>query len=249
MIDPTAKIHSAAKIGNNVTIGPYTNIHEHVEIGDNTVIDGYCELGVLPFEADNVSPLIIGENSHIRSHSIFYTNSTFKKKLVTGHRVTVREKIIAGENLQIGTLSDLQGDLLIGDYVRMHSNVHIGKYSTIGNFVWIFPYVVLTNDPHPPSEKSKGVKIEDFVAISTMSVVLPGITIEKDSLIGAHSLVNKKVPTGSLYAGNPGKVICDASKLKLQDGSRNPAYPWRRHFHKGYPVDIVNEWKSEFKIY
>lgn len=248
MIDPTAKIHSAAKIGNNVTVGPFTTINEHVEIGDNTAIDGYCELGVLPFEGDNISPLIIGENSHIRSHSIFYTNSSFKKKLVTGHRVTVREKTIAGENLQIGTLSDLQGDLLIGDYVRMHSNVHIGKYSTIGNFVWIFPYVVLTNDPHPPSEKSKGVTIEDYVAISTMSVVLPGITIEKDSLIGAHSLVSKKVLAGSLYAGNPGKVICEASKMKLQDGSRSPAYPWRRHFHKGYPVDIVNAWKSEFKI-
>ena len=28
----------------------------------------------------------------------------------------------------------------------MHSNVHVGQLSVIDDFVWIFPYVVLTND-------------------------------------------------------------------------------------------------------
>ena len=46
----------------------------------------------------------------------------------TGHRVTVREGVKAGSDLQIGTLTDLQGDCTIGNYVRMHSNVHVGKY-------------------------------------------------------------------------------------------------------------------------
>jgi Acyl-[acyl carrier protein]--UDP-N-acetylglucosamine O-acyltransferase len=178
LIHPTALVSPQAKLGENVTVGPFTVIHDNVQVGSGTCIDGYCELGYPTSLADD-QPLIIGCDSVIRSHSVFYQGSHFGDGLVTGHRVTVREKTKAGKNLQIGTLGDIQGHCEIGDYVRFHSNVHIGQYSCIGNYVWIFPYVVLTNDPHPPSEVLMGVIIEDFVAIATMSIILPGVTVGK----------------------------------------------------------------------
>lgn len=247
MIHSTAIVSTDAQIGENVNIGPYTIIHKNVVIGENTVIGSHCEIG-LPTHLAEGRKLVIGKSSLIRSHSIFYEGSVFGDRLTTGHRVTVREQTVAGENLQIGTLCDIQGTCEIGDYVRMHSNVHIGQHSKIGNFVWIFPYVVLTNDPHPPSMVQKGVLIEDYVALSTMSVILPGVTVRKGTLVGAHSLITKDTSTDVLVAGNPAKELCLASKLRLQDGSRRPAYPWRRHFHRGYPVDIVDNWKAEFQI-
>ena len=73
--------------------------------------------------------------------------SQLGEKLVTGHRVVVREKTTAGKAFQIGTMNDIQGDCVIGDYVRCQSNVFIGKASKVGNFVWLLPYTVLTNDP------------------------------------------------------------------------------------------------------
>ena len=139
MIHKSAIVSPKAKIGKNVRIGHFSVVHDDVIIGDNTIIEGYCELGYPTVLADK-QPLIIGSDSHIRSHSIFYAGSTFKEKLVTGHRVSVRENTHAGVNLQIGTLSDFQGDCNIGDYVRTHSNVHIGKHSSIGSCIWIFPY-------------------------------------------------------------------------------------------------------------
>ena len=246
-IHPFAIIEEGAQLGENVSIGANVIIGANVMIGNNVTIQNNCEIGVYSV-GDNISPLVIGNNAFIRSQSIFYTGSVFGENLVTGHRVTVREGVEAGKNLQLGTLTDLQGDCSVGDYVRMHSNVHIGKHSKIGSYVWIFPYVVLTNDPHPPSNVQKGVTIEDYVALSTMSVVLPGVVIKKDTLVGAHSLVSKNTNEGTLVAGNPAKEICLASKMRLQDGSRKPAYPWRRHFHRGYPVDVVSDWKAEFEI-
>ncbi|EKO3925801.1 N-acetyltransferase [Vibrio metschnikovii] len=244
MIHPTAIISEKAKIGKNVSIGAYSIVYDNVVIADNTIIESYCELGV----SNHLSGghiLTIGESSHIRSRSTFYEGSTFGNNLVTGHSVTVRENTIAGENFQLGTLSDIQGHCKIGDYVRTHSNVHIGQHSQIGNFVWLFPYVVLTNDPHPPSNVMQGVTVSDFAVIATMSVVLPGTKIAEGVFIGAHSCIGGRTEQDMLYTGSPAKKIGPTSKIKLKDGSRQPAYPWRKHFHRGYPENIISQWSME----
>lgn len=245
MIHSSAIVSSFAKIGTDVQIGPFTIVHPNVEIGDGTVIGSHCEIGV-PSGLSDGTPLIIGANGLIRSHSVFYQGSSFGDSLVTGHRVTVREGTRAGKNLQIGTLSDIQGDCSIGDYARFHSNVHVGKMSRIGNFVWIFPYVVLTNDPHPPSNVLMGVTLEDFSAIATMSVLLPGVTIKRGALVGAHSSVNRDVEADTLVAGSPAKFVCNTDRIKLKDNPSAVAYPWRKHFHRGYPTEIVDQWIEEF---
>lgn len=227
----------------DVVIHPTAIIHPNVHIGAGSQIGAFCEIGV-PSPLATTNSLSIGPNALIRSHSIFYTGSTFGEGLTTGHRVTVRENISAGCNLQIGTLSDLQGHASFGDHVRLHSNVHIGQKSRVGSFVFIFPYVVLTNDPTPPSDDLAGVTLEDYSIVATMSVVLPGATVGNGALVGAMSLVKGDVPPDSIYVGNPGRVVGATLKIKLRDGS--PAYPWRRHFHRGYPDEIVQAWKKEF---
>jgi acetyltransferase-like isoleucine patch superfamily enzyme len=246
-IHPTAIIHKEAKIGTNVVVGPYTIIHKNVSIGDNTFIGSHCEIGHPAHNPSDSGLLVIGKNSHIRSHSIFYEGSNFGDNLVTGHRVTVREKTRAGRNFQIGTLGDIQGHCEIGDFVRFHSNVHIGQHSKIKDYVWIFPYVVLTNDPHPPSSVMMGVTVENYVAIATMSIVLPGVTVKAGALVGAHSSVSRDVEPDTVVAGSPAKYVCDTSKIQLKDGSGMSAYPWRRHFHRGYLPETVAEWMAEFR--
>jgi len=246
MIHPTALISPAAKFGRNVSVGAYTIINENVEIGDDTVIESHCEIGHKSSPADG-NPLVIGKCALIRSHSVFYEGSSFGDYLVTGHRVTVRETTVAGRNLQIGTLCDIQGHCTIGDFVRLHSNVHIGQHSAIGSFVWIFPFVVLTNDPHPPSDVRQGVVVRDYAAIATMAVILPGVEIGEGALIGANSLVGCNVDANVVVAGSPARLVCKADQLTLKDGSGRPAYPWRRHFTRGYPEEYVRRWLEEFE--
>jgi acetyltransferase-like isoleucine patch superfamily enzyme len=240
-IHATALVSPQARLGRNVTIGPFSIVHDNVEVGDDSIIESHCEIGYPTPRADG-KVLTIGPNARIRSHSVFYEGSTFGPKLVTGHRVTAREGTVAGECLQLGTLCDIQGTCTIGDHVRFHSNVHIGQLSRIGSFVWIFPYVVLTNDPHPPSNHLVGVQVEDYAAIATMSVILPGVRIGRGALVGAHALVDKDVPADTVVAGSPAHVICATSRIKLKDGTDRPAYPWTTHFHSGYPEHIVKEW-------
>jgi acetyltransferase-like isoleucine patch superfamily enzyme len=230
-------------VEDDVLIGRHTIIHPGTIIRRGSRIGAFCELGH-PSDLARNQELVIGPDSIIRSHSVFYTGSEFGEGLRTGHRVTVRENTVAGSNFQIGTLSDIQGHCTIGDHVRFHSNVHIGQGAKIGNFVFIFPYVVLTNDPTPPSEGLEGVTVEDYAAIATMTTILPGITVGRGALVGAHSLVRDDVPADTICVGSPGKNVGPTSRIKLKTGE--PAYPWRRHFHRGYPEEVVRQWRAEF---
>ncbi|ELX11375.1 hypothetical protein Jab_2c34940 [Janthinobacterium sp. HH01] len=243
MIHASAIVSPKARLGDGVSVGPFTIIHDNVEIGAGSVIDSYCEIGY-PTPLAGGQPLVIGAGARIRSHSVFYEGSRFGDKLVTGHRVVVREKTVAGIAFQIGTMNDIQGDCVIGDYVRCQSNVFIGKMSKVGNFVWLLPYVVLTNDPHPPSNVLVGATIGDYAAIAAMSVILPGVTVGERALVAAHSKVHRDVAPHTVVAGNPAQFLCDASKIKLKDGSGAPAYPWTTHFKRGYPADITAEWDA-----
>lgn len=243
-IHPTAIVMPGAEIGDGVRIGPFCIIGEKARIGSGCEIGAYCEIGihsgVLPS-----APVEIGPNSIIRSGTILYQNSVFGEGLKTGHRVTLREGIRAGDGLQVGTLSDIQGHCKIGQHVRLHSNVHIGQQSSLGDFVWIFPYVVLTNDPHPPSEELIGCTVKDFAIIATMSTVLPGRTIGRGALVGAMTLVREDVPDDAICVGVPGRNIGSTTKVRFKSNGK-PVYPWRRHFHRGYPEEIVAKWREEF---
>lgn len=244
MIHSSAIISPSANISKNVTIGPFSIIHDNVTIGDNTQIDAYCEIGY-PTQLATEQTLIIGANSLIRSHSVIYMGSRFGEGLQTGHRVTIRENTVAGEGLRVGTSSDIQGDVVIGEYVRMHSNVFVAKGAEIGDFVWLFPYVVLTNDPHPPSDTCLGVIVEEYAAVGARSTVLPGIRVGKHSLVAAHSCVTRDVPADVVVRGVPAKVVSDVNAIELTDQPGQSAYPWTRHFHRGYPREVIESWQRE----
>jgi acetyltransferase-like isoleucine patch superfamily enzyme len=243
VIHPTALVDPAADLGRGVEIGPFSIVHGGVELGAGSVVGSHCELGHPA--AGGSSPLRIGPGALIRSHSVLYAGSTFGDGLQTGHRVTLREGIDAAEDLRVGTLSDVQGDTAVGRHVRLHSGVFVAKGATIGDFVWVFPHVVLTDDPHPPSDgHNAGVTLERFAAVAASAVLLPGVRVGEGALVAAGTLVRADVPPGMLCAGVPGTVRGPVDRIQLADGS-GPAYPWRRHFHRGYPPDVVEEWLAE----
>lgn len=235
-------------LGYNVLIGYGSIIYPNVFIGDNSIIGPYCTIGEpnasfydensACVEKHNFKRTIIGSNSLIRSHSIIYEDVEVGDGFQCGHRVTIRERSTLGINCSVGTLSDIQGMVTIGNYVRLHSNVHIGQLSIIEDYVWIYPYVVLTNDPHPPVYNPKGVRIKEYAVIATSSVILPGIVVGKNALVGAHSVVTKDVADEMLVVGNPAKVRGNVRDIR--DDSGNEIYPWKDHLkeYRGYPWQI-----------
>lgn len=230
-------------IGDNTYIDSNTIIRSNSTIGKNSFIGSNCVIGEYWMDfclnrRQHKHPLTIGENALIRSGSILYAGSVIGTDFQTGHQVTIREKAKIGNHVSVGTLSDIQGNCSIGNYVRLHSNVHIGQLSEIDDFVWIFPYVVLTNDPTPPSENFIGVHVHSFAIIATGSVIMPGLDIGQDCLVGAGAIVTKSVDSYAVVVGNPAKAISDVRRIKNKI-TGEPVYPWREHFSNYMPWDGI----------
>jgi acetyltransferase-like isoleucine patch superfamily enzyme len=243
-------VGSNIKIGSNVKIGDNTTIYDNVIIEDNTIICNDCIIGEPTndyYKDENYlnKETRIGKNSLIRSHNIIYSGSEFGEGFSTGHRVTIRENSSFGINCSVGTLSDIQGYVTFGDYCRLHSNVHIGQKSKLGNYIFVYPYVVFTNDPTPPSEICVGPTVGNFSIVATASVVLPGIVIGENCLIAANSVVGKNVEDFSVVGGSPAKLLCDIRTIKSREKD-GPHYPWMYNFERTMPWKDIGfeKWKE-----
>ena len=225
-----------SEIGKNCNISKTAMINENVVIEENVTIGDFCVIGFNPKNESN-KKLIIRKNSIINSHSVIYIGSEIGLNNIIGHNVLIREETFLGKNVQVGSYSDLEGYCSIDDYSKLHSCVHVGQHSKIMSYVYIFPYVVLTNDPIPPSDIRQGVILEPFSIICTRATILPGIKVGFSSFIGANSLVNKNVDPELIGSGNPFRIKGNISNIKIPKTNKS-AYPWVGRFQKDYPQDI-----------
>lgn len=239
VIAPDAVIGEDVIIEDGVWIDHHCIIRDHVTIKKNSRIGAGCILG--EYLADfydslenQLHPLVIGEHALIRSNTIIYGDTQIGDFFQTGHRVTIREESRIGHHVRIGTLSDIQGDCRIGNYVNIHSNVHIGQTTKIEDFVWLFPYVIATNDPTPPSNQLSGVTIQRFAVIASGSILTPGVTVGEDALVGAGSVVTRDVPPEEVVVGNPARSRGSVRNIRNHI-TGEPVYPWRYTFDRGMP--------------
>lgn len=239
-----SNISSKALIGENCQIGEFAIIHDNVIIGDNSTVENFSIVG-RPTPLAKKEVLQIGPHATIRSHSVLYAGSTIGEHFTTGHGVVIRENSEIGRSVQIGNYSEVQGDCNIDDYSRAHSSVHIGKGTSIGKFVWLFPRVQFSHDPLPPSHINIPIHISDGCVICTGCYLLAGASMELGSIVGANSVLSTNISPAMFAKGNPAKELFKINKLFNRE--HGLTYPWMSRFKDRYPevahadLDILQE--------
>ena len=107
-------------------------------------------------------------------------------------------------------------NVYMGDHVYANFNLVLVDDAVIeiGDNVMIGPNVVLCTGTHPVSPRlrakeaqyNKPVKVGSGVWIGANAMVMPGVTIGENSIIGAGSVVTKDIPANVIAFGNPCKV-------------------------------------------
>lgn len=100
------------------------------------------------------------------------------------------------------------------------SGVTIAAFNkiVIGNNVKVGANVLITDSNWHPEDPRSGesfpVVIEDNVWLGVNCIVLKGVTIGENSIIGANSVVVKDIPANSIASGNPCKVLKTLNKIE-----------------------------------
>lgn len=125
----------------------------------------------------------------------------------------------AGQNLYVNPPInvDYGCHITVGDnfYANMDCIFLDVNRVTIGNNVMVGPRVGFYTAGHPivadirieDLEFGSPIVVEDNVWIGGSAVILPGVTIGKNAIVGAGAVVTKDVPANSIVGGNPAKVI------------------------------------------
>ncbi len=191
-------------------------IHSKTYIGENCIIGHPQRADLTPIIKDKreitdfESPLItIGKECTIRAGTIIYSEVNIGENCQTGHNAMIREKTSIGNSTLIGTNTIIDGNVVIGNNVSIQTGVYIPLYSKIGNNVFMGPYSKLTNDKYMMRKEFdlNGPKIEDYVSLGANSVIMPGITLKRGTIVGAGSVVTKNTEENDIVVGNPAKLL------------------------------------------
>jgi len=88
----------------------------------------------------------------------------------------------------------------IGDNVRTTSGV---KFCTHDGGMWVLRH----NGMLENADFFGKIKIENNVHIGWNSIIMPGVTIGSNTVIGVGSIVTRDIPSNSIAVGVPAKVI------------------------------------------
>ena len=108
------------------------------------------------------------------------------------------------------TPSTIMVDITRPCLISIGNNVHITQGVTI--LTHGAEWLVLRELYHRPFGSAGKVTIEDNVFVGMHAIILKGVTVHGNSVIGAGSVVTKDVPAGSVVAGNPARIV-----MSIQD--------------------------------
>jgi acetyltransferase-like isoleucine patch superfamily enzyme len=128
-----------------------------------------------------------------------------------------------GDNTRVGPFVEIQRGVEIGANCKIQSHAFICTGVTIAEEVFVGHGVLFVNDKRPRATTDEGLpqsdddwelletRVERRASIGSGAVVLGGLTIGADALVGAGAVVTKDVEPGATVVGNPARHAASRS--------------------------------------
>lgn len=169
------------------------------------------DLGV---EIRNPHKVKIGSNTVIKRGTILNGRSTGNEfGLTFGAETYIKEYCYLDS---YGGFIEIVGPCAIGQFCTFHGGggLTIGRYVMFGAHCYVIASNHLFGSLELPyilqGDRARGITIEDNVWVGGGSILLDGITIGRNSVIGAGAIVTRDVPANSIYTDRAPHLIAGA---------------------------------------
>ena len=156
--------------------------------------------------------VILGKNTTIRSTAIIEGPAYIGDEALIEHYVIIRPEVYIGACSQLRQYCFVAGKVTIGKQVKIFQYSNISKGSIIHDRVYVGPRVLFMNTRKISHGRSydpvfTSPIIEKGARIGGGVVLLPGVTIGQECMIGAGSVVTADTEPFWVYVGNPAKKL------------------------------------------
>lgn len=183
-----------------------------VVVGEGTTVERGVEL-CHPTRSGEQKPVVIGKHCYIRSGTVIYSGVTIGDGCQTGHHAMIRENSVLGNRTVVGTGAVVEFGTTLGSHVMIETQSYITANVVVEDYVFVGPCVVTTNDKRMlwrregANQFLKGPTLRWGCRIGGGSVLLPGVEVGREAMIGAGAVVTKDIPTRAIAFGNPATVV------------------------------------------
>ena len=158
--------------------------------GNKLIVDDKSTLKLV-----NTKIYIKGKNNTLHIKNNVNIRNSFIEIVGDDCRITIGDDCIVGYDSYLSAKED-KTQLFIGDGCMLSRNVK-----------------VMTSDGHPIYHKgeiinaAKNITLHKKVWLADNVTILKGVEVGEESVVGINSVLTKSIPSHSIAAGNPAKVI------------------------------------------
>lgn len=120
---------------------------------------------------------------------------------------------VVGRHCNIGECVFIENGAILGDHVTVKNGVQVWTGVTLEDWVFVGPNATFTNDRVPRvefplnPESFEKTRVERGASIGANATIVCGVTIGREAMVGAGSVVTKDVPANALVVGNPARQV------------------------------------------
>ncbi len=205
IIDPSARIGANVVINDGVQVGPDVTIKHNCVIGERTSLA--VDSKSLP---QSFAPTVIAAGATICNGVVVFAGARIGPDVIIGDQAYVREDV------------DLSEDVVIGRGCNVGARSSVGARTKVQGSSFVLPGMVIEEDVFVgamvcgATDHSMGqveelarqiVTLRRGCRIGSCAVLLPGIEVGEEALVGAGAVVRESVAPRAKVAGVPARVI------------------------------------------
>lgn len=227
-----ARLAAGVEIGSHCVLGPdvvleegvrlgsHVVIHAGTRVGAGTIVGDHSILGKLPSVASTstlkaaptLAPLEMGPRCTVGALAVIYAGTTLAEEVFVADLASIRERCRIDRKVIVGRGVTVENDVTIGEATKLQAEAYITALSVLEDHVFVAPAASTTNDNFMGRTEERfkhrmGAILRSGCRIGGGAVLLPGVEVGAEAVVGAGSVVTKAVPPAKVVYGVPAREV------------------------------------------